>query len=200
MPAQTALVVGRLHLVTDLSVPLGLIAAAVDGGVDAVHLRDHAATAADLLARARAIKALLGRRAQLVVNDRLDVALAADADAAQLGHRSLPLPSARRVAPALPLGASIHSLAEAALAADFFLLGTIFASRSHPGQPGAGLALIEQVARATRQPVVAIGGIDAGRARACRAAGAHGVAVISAVVAAPDPGAAAAAIRRELES
>jgi thiamine monophosphate synthase len=61
------------------------------------------------------------------------------------------------------------------------------------------VALVERVARSTPRPVIAIGGLDAAGARACRAAGAHGVAVISAIVAAPDPGAAAATIRRELE-
>jgi thiamine-phosphate diphosphorylase len=192
-------VLGRLHLVTDLSVPLEVIAAAVEGGVDAVHVRDHGAAAADLLARALAVRARLGDRAQLVVNDRLDVALAVGADAAQLGRRSLPLALARRVAPSLALGASIHSLAEAGEAADFFLLGTIFPSRSHPGEPGAGVALIARVAAATARPLIAIGGVEAGNAGACRAAGAHGVAVISAIAAAPDPRAAAAAIRRELE-
>jgi thiamine-phosphate diphosphorylase len=191
--------VGRLHLVTDLTVPLDVIAAAVEGGVDAVHVRDHGVAAVDLLERARRIQAVVGSRAMLVVNDRLDVALAVGAGACQLGGRSLPVAEARRIAPSLLLGASIHSLGEAELAADFFLLGTIFASRSHPGVAGAGVGLIERVVAATDRPVIAIGGIDVASARACRAAGAHGVAVISAIAGAADPRAAAIAIRREID-
>ena len=183
---------------TDLAVPLATIEQAVEGGVDAVHLRDRAASAAELLARGRALRELVRGRARLIVNDRLDVALALDADGVQLGGRSLPLAEARRVAPGMPLGLSIHSADEAAAEADWFLLGTIFASRSHPGEVTGGLDLIRAARGRTTGPIVAIGGIDASTAAACAAAGADGVAVISAIAAADDPRAAAAAIRREL--
>jgi thiazole tautomerase (transcriptional regulator TenI) len=143
---------------------------------------------------------MLGERAWLVVNDRVDVALALRAEAVQLGRWSLPIEAVRRLAPGLRVGASIHYAAEASLPADYLLLGTIYATASHPGEPGSGVALIAQVASETRTPIVAIGGIDGTNARACAAAGAQGVAVISAIAAAADPRAAAIALRRELET
>ena len=183
--------------------PLETISLAVAGGVDAVHLREPTASAADLLRRGEQVRDAVAGRARFVVNDRLDVALALGADGAQLGVRSLPVARARAIAPELPLGASVHSVAEAqeaaAAGADWLLLGTIFASGSHPGQPGAGTSLIAAARRKAGVPIVAIGGIDAANAAACVAAGAHGVAVISAIVGAADPAAAAAALRDAVE-
>ena len=174
----------------------------MSGSVDAVHLRDHAATARDLLARGRELRDRLAGRARLVVNDRLDVALASGADGAQLGGRSLPIEEARRVAPGLALGVSVHSAAEAAEAArggaSWVLLGTIYGSGSHPGRPGAGPRSIVEAGAACGAPIVAIGGITAVNAPECVAAGAHGVAVITAITRADDPRAAAQALRRAI--
>ena len=186
-PEPTA--VGRLHLVANLSTSLEAIEQAVAGGVDTVHLRDHAARAGDLLERGRLLRERLGRRARLIVNDRLDVALALGADGVQLGRRSLPVAEARRLAGALPIGASVHSLAEAraAVGADWLLLGTVFPSASHPGAATIGAEGVRQVAAADLGPIVAIGGVTAENAPSVLRAGAHGVAVISAVLAAPSP-------------
>jgi thiamine-phosphate diphosphorylase len=181
--------VGRLHLIANLNASLAAIDQAVSGGVDTVHLRDHAARAADLLERGRRLRDLLGPRARLIVNDRLDVALALEADGVQLGGRSLPLAEARRIAPALPLGASVHSLGEARAAggADWLLLGAVFPSSSHPGGQTIGLEGVRQLAAADLGPIVGIGGITPENAPAVLGAGAHGVAVISAILAAPSP-------------
>src|SRR5262245_59476688 len=150
---------GRLHLITNLDTPVEAIDEAVSGGVDTVHLRDHAARAGDLLERGRLIQARLGRRVRLVVNDRLDVGLALGADGVQLGRRSLPVAEARRLAPALALGASVHSLdeARAAAGADWLLLGTIFPSATHPGGETIGPAGVARLAADGLGPIVAIG-------------------------------------------
>lgn len=183
--------------------PLEVVARAVMGGVDAVHLRDRAASAADLLEHGEQLRFVLGGRAQLIVNDRVDVALALSADGVQLSWGSLPIARLRRLAPELPAGVSVHAAEEAAVlsgdGATWLLLGTILRTASHPGHSGAGLGIIGAVRQLTGTPIVAIGGIDATNAAACVAAGAHGVAVISAIAGAGDPRAAAAALRREID-
>ncbi len=182
--------------------PVETVEAAVVGGVDAVHLRDPGASARELWMRANALRPRLAGRAQLVVNDRLDVAVAVGADGAQLGARSLPVEEARRVAPDLPLGVSVHSvgdaIAAAAAGAAWLVVGTIYESGSHPGQPGAGPALLSEASRLSGVPVIAIGGISPANASACVAAGAYGVAVITAITRAADPLAAAQALRRAI--
>lgn len=137
-----------------------------------------------------------------VVNGRPDVALAAGAQAVQVGSRAIPLEETLRlVAGRLAIGASVHAPEEAVEAArrgaNYVLLGTIYATPSHPDRPGAGPALVRTTTAALGGaglggvPVVAIGGIDAERAAAVRAAGAHGVAARRAVWGGPDPAAAA---------
>lgn len=179
------------------------VAAALAGGVDAVHLREPDLPAGELYALARVLRAATRGRALLIVHDRVDVALAAEADGAQLGERSLPVEAARRVAGArLLLGRSVHSAAGAAQAArdgaDFVLLGTIFASASHPDHPPGGLALVRAARAVCALPLVGIGGIDATNAAPVLAAGADGVAVIRAILGATDVAAAARALKAAL--
>lgn len=147
------------------------------------------ALAAALVSRARAHGALL------LVNDRADVALAVGAHGVQLGRRSLPAAAARRLNDGWLVGSSVHGTAEAeaAAGADFLVVGTIWATPSHPGRPGAGPALLGEVRRASPLPVIAIGGITPARAREARRAGADGVAVVRGIWGAADPVAAAAA-------
>ena len=120
--------------------------------------------------------------AWLVVNDRLDVALAVHARGAQLTSRSLTASDARRVAPALAIGASVHRLDEgteaAASGADWLVAGQVFAPAGEPGADGRGMAFIEALIAAVRVPVIAIGGVRPQHCRALRLAGVHGVAVI----------------------
>lgn len=127
---------------------------------------------------------------RLVVNDRVDVALAAEAWGAQLTSRSMAPADARRAAPALALGASVHAVAEARAAArdgaDWVVAGHVRETASHPGEPGRGLAFVRDVAAAVPIPVLAIGGIRPADVAAVRAAGAAGVAVIRGVWAAAD--------------
>jgi len=162
----------------------------------AIHLRDPAVSG-DLLYRLARDLADGARRhgGWCVVNERVDVAMAAGAQAAQLGHRALPLEAARDVlGDRLALGVSVHSVPEvreaAEAGANYVVLGTIFPSPSHPSAPPLGTAALASC-RDSGVPVVAIGGIDAGRTGAVLAAGASAVAVLSAVWDATDPVAAA---------
>ncbi|MCI0437141.1 MAG: thiamine phosphate synthase [Gemmatimonadetes bacterium] len=130
--------------------------------------------------------------ATLIVNDRLDIALATGARALQLGARAGDVARIRaKVGAGVSIGRSVHSEAEAITAAaegsDFVLLGTIYASPSHPSRPAAGVALIRATAGAIRIPVIAIGGMSPERVAEVSAAGAHGVAVVSAVWNVPEP-------------
>ena len=143
--------------------------------------------------------------APLLLNDRIDVALAVRADGVHLGLRSLPLSHARRLLPAGALvGCSVHGAGEAEAwgaegggAPDFLFTGPIFPTRSHPGAEAAGTGLIAAVrAVRPRPPQLGIGGVTPARAGAVREAGAHGVAVIRAVWEAADPVRAVAALLR----
>lgn len=168
-----------------------------------MHLREPDLPAAELYALARVLRPVTRGRALLIVHDRVDVALAAEADGAQLGERSLPVEAARRVAGSrLLLGRSVHSAAGAAQAArdgaDFVLLGTIFTSASHPDHPPGGPALVRSARAVCALPLVGIGGIDATNAAQVLAAGADGVAVIRAILGAAYVAAAARALKATL--
>lgn len=127
----------------------------------------------------------------LVVNRRLDLALAVGADAIQLGRGALSIGAVRDVAgDSLRVGASVHDVPTADLrrreGADYLLAGSVYETTSHPGQPPAGLRLIEQLAPMPL-PIIAIGGVTAARVSEVREAGAEGIAVIRAVWAAKEP-------------
>jgi thiamine-phosphate diphosphorylase len=196
----------RLHLVTDDGVVAepGFHEAAGAliegfGSRIAVHLRAHGHSGAALYGLAARLAPAARRTGTvLVVNDRVDVALAAGITAVQLGRRSLPVAAVRALlGPQATLGRSVRSAAEAAAAvdegADLVIVGTIFRSDSHPGEPGAGLARVRDVVARVRAPAVAIGGITPDSVGAVREAGARGVAVLGGVWRARDPGAAVAA-------
>jgi len=175
---------------------IDVVAAAVDGGVNVVQLREKDLPGADLYHLATRIKEAIGTRALLLVNERIDVAMAVGADGVQLGGAGLPCEVARRLLPERLIGRSVHDTARAADAvakgADLLLVGTMFASRSHPGTPPNGPTLVRKIATITPTPQIGIGGITAGNAAQLIAAGASGVAVISEIVAALDPREAAA--------
>lgn len=118
----------------------------------------------------------------LIVNDRVDVALAAGAKGVQLASHSLRVREALAVSDELAVGASIHSVEEAIAAeyegASWCVAGTVFETPSHQGKPPARIGFIEDVARAVSIPIIAIGGVHPGDVPALRKAGAHGVATI----------------------
>ena len=128
--------------------------------------------------------------AWLVVNDRVDVALAVRARGAQLTSNSLTAADARRAAPSLAIGASVHAVADGVDAAehgaDWLVAGRVFAPSTRAGEDGRGMAFVEALIAAVRVPVIAIGGIRAAHCRALRLAGVHGVAVIRGIWDAPN--------------
>ncbi len=174
-----------------------VVDAAVDGGVGLVQVREKDLPAAELYALALRLKDVVGRRALLFVNDRVDIALAANADGVQLGENALPLEAARQIAgESLLLGRSVHSVAGAlkaeAQGAALLVLGTIFPTDSHPGAVTGGSRIVREVASAVSLPFLGIGGIDATNAGELIAQGAVGAAVITAITTAEYPAAAAA--------
>ncbi|MFN8632769.1 MAG: thiamine phosphate synthase [Chloroflexota bacterium] len=168
-----------------------VVEAAVEGGVNVVQLREKDLSAGDLYGLSLRLRQIVGTQALLLVNDRVDVALAAGAHGVELGGTSLPTEVARKLAPDLVIGRSVHDVAHAAQAiqdgADLLVVGTMFASRSHPGQAPAGPSLMRKVAAICTAPLIGIGGITPANATQVIAAGASGVAAISTITMAPDP-------------
>ncbi len=194
----------RLHAITDATVladpDLGIRAAAIAaaGAAVALHVRDRTAGGAALAAAALRLQALARPpEAAVFINARPDLAAAIAADGVQLSSADLVVADARLVFPRGWIGRSVHSEAEARAAvaegADFLLVGTVYPSASHAGHPAAGLDLVRRAA-ALGRPVVAIGGMNPARAAEVHAAGAYGIAAISALWGAADPAAAALAM------
>jgi thiamine-phosphate pyrophosphorylase len=188
---------------TDVLTRPTVIAAAVAAGVDTIQLRDRHAASAKLLSAARALRPLTERHgAAFLVNDRLDVAIAAGADGVHLPAASFPIAVARHLlGPDAWIGRSTHAPAEAAAAAaagaDYVVLGPIFATPSK--QPfGSPLGVAALAAALTSCPLIAIGGIAAPQVAEVGAAGAYGIAVIRAILDAADPAAATRALRAAL--
>jgi thiamine-phosphate pyrophosphorylase len=182
------------------------------GGATLVQLRDKHGDTRAMVERARAVKAALAPfGVPLLINDRVDVALAAGADGAHVGQDDMAVEDARRLlGPKAIIGLSIKTVAQAAAAPieliDYAGVGGVFATTSKdntsaPIGPG-GLARIAEVLRkrAPRFPLCAIAGIDASNAASAIAAGADGVAVISALSLARDPQAAARELRAVVDA
>ncbi|BBL67207.1 thiamine phosphate synthase [Methanoculleus chikugoensis] len=199
-----------LYVITDEGIGQGrshaeLAARAVAGGADAIQLRDKTLSGRDLFTAASTIREIASDAGALfIVNDRLDVALAAGADGVHLGESDLPIGEARRLAPpGFIIGASVGSVATAIRAAaegaDYLALSPTFATGSKDDAgPGHGLATLAEIRTAVALPLVAIGGITAKNVADVIAAGADGVAVISAVVGQDDVTAAARDLRARI--
>ncbi len=190
----------RLYLVTDEEMArrrgrtlLEVVEFAVMGGATVVQLRDKRSSSRDLLEKALALKELLdGHGVPLIVNDRLDVALAAGADGVHLGEEDIPVALARDLMPEGIIGASAGTVEEALRAqeegADYLGVGDVFGTSSKPDAgPPIGLEGLRRICEAVSVPVVAIGGVRLDNAASAVMAGASGVAVISAVFASDDP-------------
>ncbi len=189
----------RLYLITDTAVCGGfemlcrLVEAALDAGVRAVQLREKDLPMREYLARAEKMRLLTQRYgARLFINDRVDIAVAVDADGVHLGQNGIPPFAAKCVSGRLLVGASTHSVEEALRAqyegADFITLGPIYAtpSKARYGSP-LGLAALRSVIAAARLPVYGIGGIKTQNTQDILTAGAHGIALVSGILAAADP-------------
>ena len=199
-----------LYLVTDraMCAARGIertVAEAVAGGVTMVQLRDDKTPTPELIELARRLKGILAPAGvPLVVNNRLDVALGADADGLHVGQADTPPAEARaRLGPDPILGLSVTDPAQLA-AVDSALVhylgvGPIFATSTKPdAAPAMGLSGLAATRAGTALPIIAIGGIDATNAAAVIRAGADGIAVVSAICAAGDPSSAAVALARTI--
>lgn len=202
----------RLYLVTDQSSTGGrtladVVAAAVQGGVTCVQLREKQLNTRDFLAQALALKGLLAPHdIPLVINDRIDVALACGAQGVHLGQSDMPVLQARRLLPPeVFIGWSVESLDDvarsAALPVDYLGVSPIFTTPTKTDTlPPWGLEGLRQVRRVTALPLVAIGGIYVGNAREVLSAGADGLAVVSALCSAQDPCLAAIKLRQLIDA
>jgi thiamine-phosphate pyrophosphorylase len=192
-----------LYIITDEMIgggrsPAEIAQRAIAGGADVIQLRDKTCSSLALLRAAREIRTITRQSGTLfIINDRLDVAIACGADGVHLGQDDMPVSTARQLAPpGFIIGVSVGTVGEAVQAgregADYLALSPTFstASKDDAG-PGYGLDRLREIRRVVSIPVIAIGGINRQNAGDVIAAGADGIAVISAVVASPDITAAA---------
>jgi thiamine-phosphate diphosphorylase len=194
-----------VYLVTEEALSAGrrsesIAEAALEAGVRVVQVREKEGSARRALEVATNLRHLTRRfGALLIVDDRLDIALAAGADGVHLGQEDLPIELARRLLGndaivGLSITSSDQLASDDAAGADYLGVGAVFPTGSKGDATLAGLPLLAAARNATRAPIVAIGGIDATNAGLAAAAGADSVAVISAVTAAADPAAAVRAL------
>lgn len=209
MPNETCCSAWRLYVIVDAEASRGRDLAwvaqqAMLGGADAVQLRDKRGSTKQLLEEARRVRDVTRPAGvPLIINDRVDLALAVDAEGVHLGHEDLPVPVAKRLMGAGKLvGRSTHSLQQALEAgrdgADYVAVGPIYPTPTKPGSGSVGLGLIARVRAQTSRPMVCIGGIDDVTLPDVLRAGAECVAVVRAVCAAEDPAAAARALKQLL--
>ena len=210
--------IGRLHVLTDFHFQqrrghAALARLAVAGGAEVIQFRQKTGSARDRWANlVPTVAAVRESSATILVDDDLGLALASGADGVHLGQTDLPVDAARRAldltaggdgAPRI-VGATATTVAQALTAeasgADYVGFGPVYStgSKSNPAKV-KGLAGLAEACAAVSIPVIAIAGITPARVAPCLEAGAHGVAVMTAVSCAPDPQAAAATFREEIE-
>ncbi|NTV45764.1 MAG: thiamine phosphate synthase [Chlorobiales bacterium] len=191
--------IGTLCVITDTSVQqrfshIELAELALKGGADMIQLRAKNATTAELLEYALAIRKLCRKyKGTLIINDRVDIALAADSDGVHLGAEDLPIAVARKLlGPKKIIGATAPTIQAAIQAeqngADYIGFGHIFpTSTKHKPEPPKGIRAISGVRLKIGIPLMAIGGIDHKNAASIAVSGADSLAVVSAICASPDP-------------
>jgi len=202
---------GRLYLVATPRVNmngfefLSRIRAAVEGGVDVLQLRSKELEGAAYCRLAERVGAIAAQaNIPFIVNDRVDVALAVNADGVHLGQKDLPPELARRMLPQAIIGRSSHEAAHANKAieerADYFAVGPVWETPTKPGRKAAGVRYVREVAALNVDiPWYAIGGINAENVREVIEAGARRIAVVRAILDARDPAAAAATLKSALD-
>lgn len=188
----------RLLVVTDRHQTKGrplvpLLQRVLTAGISTIQLRERDLSARELMALVHEVQAVMvSRRSQLLINDRIDVALAMEGVGVHLRSDSLSPSVARRLlGPQRLMGISVHSVEEAVQAesqgADYIVLGPIYETPSKQMfGPPLGIQTLEKACRLVRIPIIGIGGVTAARAREMRRAGAFGVAVITAILGADD--------------
>lgn len=190
----------NLYLITDRNLVasgntlISAIESALQGGVKAVQLREKDLSATELLPLAQKLRELTSRHdARLLINDHIDIALAVHADGVHLGGHSLPTDVVRaQVGTDMLIGVSTHSIVEITtatqLGADFVTFGPVYATPSKVVfGPPQGLSALSEACNISSLPVFALGGITLARAAEVQKAGASGIALISAIIASPDP-------------
>jgi thiamine-phosphate pyrophosphorylase len=194
----------RLCLITDRGLARGrplvdVVAQAVQGGVTMVQLREKSATTREFLEEARALKTLLAPlRVPLIINDRADIALAVDADGVHVGWKDMPVERVRAmIGPDKLLGLSITNAQQLAqpdaAQADYLGMGPLYLQQTKAdASTPLGVEGFRALRAQTQAPVIAIGGLKADNSAPVLAAGANGLAIVSGIVAAQDPRAAAA--------
>ncbi|MHB1414966.1 MAG: thiamine phosphate synthase [Chloroflexota bacterium] len=200
-----------VYVITDASLSLGrthlqVVSEAIRGGADVIQLRDKNASTSELVATGEALREITRAAGKIfIVNDRIDVALAVDADGVHVGQDDMPAAMARRlIGPDKILGVSAATPDEARQAkadgADYLGVGAIYTTLTKPDAGAAtGPALLSQIRQAVDLPIVAIGGVNVHNAAEAIRHGADGVAVISAVVGAPDVAQATESLRVVVE-
>ena len=202
------LLAARLYLVTPGDPPAGpldeFLPRVLEAGVDIVQLRDKHLEARPLLELATVVRRRTREFGALFfVNDRVDLAIAAEADGVHVGQEDLsPAEARRQMGPQALVGLSTHApgeiLAASSSEADYIAVGPVYATPTKPGRPAAGPGLVRFAAERSAQPFFAIGGVDAGNLAQVIAAGASRIAVVRALTEAEDPGAAARRLRDAL--
>ena len=182
-----------------------IVSEAVAGGVDIVQWREKRGKGMGYNRAYADLSAILKERAPLVVNGNWETAAGLGARRVHLPEKSLPVGVVRhRIGAKSLIGKSVHSVSSAEGAAkqgaDYLVVGTIFGSTSHPEREPAGLEFLRDVCAAVTVPVLAIGGVTPEAVADCLAAGAAGVAVLSPLMRAADPRAAAQAYRQALDA
>ena len=187
----------KLYLITDrkqAKMPLpAAVRLALEGGVRAVQLREKDLPMRELLSLSQELRAITNEfGARLFINDRVDVAIAVNADGVHLGHQSMPVAAVRKiVGKDFSIGVSTHSLAEAKAAeaggADFITIGPIFytPSKAKLGSP-VGVKILKEIKSELNIPFYALGGVNSGNIAQVIGLGANGAAMISAIMAAED--------------
>ena len=198
-----------LYLVTDRALSRGrslaaLIEAAVEGGVTCVQLREKQCSTREFMEEARGIKDILAAHSiPLIINDRIDIALAVGAAGVHLGQQDMAIEDARKIAgDTLVIGVSAESLEDAVRAewqgADYIGISPVFNTPTKTDTaPPLGLAGVRLLSSAVSIPSVGIGGINRDNAASVIRAGADGIAVVSAIVSAEDPALAARELRQQ---
>jgi thiamine-phosphate pyrophosphorylase len=200
-----------LYLVTDRSLAEGrsveeIVRQGIAGGVTVVQLREKNAGTRDFVEQAFALKRAASEAGiPLIINDRVDIALACEADGVHLGQEDMSCRLARRIAgKEIIIGVSVSTIDEARAAeaegADYLGVGPLFATLTKADAlPPTGLDLLWEIHRAVHIPLVGIGGISPANAGRVIHSGADGIAVVSAIIAHPDPESAAKLLRSTIE-
>ena len=200
-----------LYLVTDRELAgdrdlLDIITSAIQGGVTCVQLREKTLHTRDFVQLAKRLKSMLSSLSiPLIINDRLDIALACKADGVHFGQSDMQIGDARRiVGRSMIIGVSAESLEDAVIAeqdgADYIGLSPVYKTPTKTDTaPPLGLEGVTRIRQAVKIPAVAIGGINQGNAASVIEAGADGIAVVSAIICAQDPRSAARELLNEVK-